>query len=162
MLKSVVLATLLCFCSFSMMAQAPAPASSVDKGLDCQDPYLHSEMVEFNSEFFGQGYQMDLFQIVRFPKKAVITIKVHLEQGRIYQINYVLNRDFTNASIALVSKEKKEVFKDSYRGKNEVGHWFGKSIVAPYTGEYWFVLTQKASGKDMICGGLSILKVEGL
>lgn len=135
--------------------QTPNPSES------CNDPYLHSEMVEQNEDFLQQGFSIDFFKVIQFPKNTYVPVKVHLEQGKMYQINFVANRFFQNFSMVMMGKDKQQIFSEKVKGKDSQQHWFSKSMAAPYTGDYWIIMSQKAKGRDMVCGGLSVLKAGG-
>jgi len=151
---------LLITCLISMLASLSfaqkAPVTD-----SCQDPYLHSEMVEQNSSFLQQGFSVNLFKVVHFPKNTYVPVRIHMEQGQMYQINFVANRFFQTVTITLMGKEKMQIFQEKFKGKTSQQHWFSKSVVAPYTGDYWAIMSQKAKGRDMVCGGLSVLEAGG-
>lgn len=136
--------------------------ASLPKSVDsCDDPYLHPEMVEQNSDFLQQGFEIMLFKVIRFPKNTLVPVKIHMDEGQMYQVNFVANRFFQSVSIVLLGKDKEEIFNESFKGKTSQQHWFSKSVAAPYTGDYWIILSQKAKGRDSVCGGLSLLKAVG-
>lgn len=140
--------------SFSFAQQSPnvAPKDS------CSDPYLHSEMVEYNSNFLQQGFSITLFKVIQFEKNTFVPVKIHMDEGQMYQVNFVANRFFQTVSITLIGEDKKEIFSEKFKGKTSQQHWFSKSVAAPYTGDYWVILSQKAKDRDVVCGGLSVLK----
>jgi len=155
-------------CFVWLLAAVPAfgfcqtpQAKTINPKEVCDDPYLHGEMVAYNEDFLQQGFTVDLFQVVQFPKNAYVPVRIHLEQGQMYQINFVANRFFQKVSITLMGKDKEQIFQEKFKGKTSQQHWFSKSMVAPYTGDYWVIMTQKAKDKDMVCGGLSVLKAGG-
>lgn len=131
---------------------------SIEISNPCQDKYLHGEMVDLNKDFAQQGFSLELFKVLSFPAKTYIPVTVNLEEGEMYQINFVANRDFQKASLVLLDEHKKELINKKYNGKSSQQHWFSQSVVAPYTGTYWIILTQKVKGEDQVCGGLSVLK----
>jgi hypothetical protein len=147
----------------SCFAQEPAPASRdrQEAAGPCLDKYLHGEMVDLNKDFARQGFSLELFKILSFPENSYVPVAVNLEQGQMYQINFVANRDFQKASLVLLDKDKRELIDKKYKGKNSQQHWFSQSVAAPYTGTYWIILTQKAKGQGEVCGGLSVLKASG-
>lgn len=124
----------------------------------CTDPYLHDEMVQYNDIFIKQGFSIQLFKVIPFPKNSYVPVKIHMKQNKLYQVNFVANRRFQKTTITLVGKDKKEIFKETFRGKTSQQHWFSKSVSAPYTGDYWVIMSQKAKGQDIVCGGLSVMK----
>lgn len=158
MLKTVLAVCSLLIFSAGAFAQQPKVLSSSDT---CNDPYLHGEMVAYNEDFLQQGFTIDFFKVIQFPENTYVPVRIHMEQGQMYQINFVANRFFQKASITLISKDKKQIFREKYKGKNSQQHWFSKSVAAPYTGDYWVILSQKAKDKDFVCGGLSVLKAGG-
>lgn len=155
-MKKTGILFLLMFLGLYSYAQEQGVNSLID---NCRDTFLHSEMVDYNSDFLQQGFNIQLFQVVEFPKNTYVPISIQLEKGKMYQFNFVMNRFFQNASVAFIGKDKKEFFKDKWRGKTSQQHWFSKSFVAPYTGEYWLIMSQKAKDREIVCGGLSVLKV---
>lgn len=160
MIKKLCIVALLAATPLLSLAQNPQMETLNPKEV-CDDPYLHSEMVSYNEDFLQQGFTVDLFQVVQFPKNAYVPVRIHLEQGQMYQINFVANRFFQKVSVTLMGKDKQQIFQEKFKGKTSQQHWFSKSMVAPYTGDYWVIMTQKAKDRDMVCGGLSILKASG-
>lgn len=138
--------------------QAPEGRGNMETPAPCQDRYLHGEMVDLNKDFAQQGFSLELFKVLPFPENAYVPVAVNLEQGQMYQINFIVSRDFQKASLVLLDKNKAELISKKYKGKNSRQHWFSQSVAAPYTGIYWIILTQKAKGREEVCGGLSVLK----
>jgi len=124
----------------------------------CNDKQLHSELVTLNQNFEKQGFSVQQFSTMDMPEKAYVPITVSMKQGKMYQINFLANPDFQNYSMVLIDKDKKELIKIKVKSKNTEEHFTSKSFVAPYTGSYWLILTQKVKGEKSACGGLSILE----
>jgi len=141
-----------------LVFSAHAQQTDADGPDACHDTYLHSEMVEQNEDFMQQGFKVELFKVISFPVNTYVPVPVTLEQGQMYQINFVANRDFQKVTMVLLDKDKNELINKKFKGKDSQQHWFSQSVAAPYTGNYWIILSQKAKGEDAVCGGVSVLK----
>ena len=125
---------------------------------ECNDNKLHYELVTINETFENQGFKLSLFQTLNIPAKSYLPIKLTLEQGKMYQINYIVQDNYQNYTMILIDKNQKELFKLNVKRKKTDKNFSTQGLIAPYSGDYWLILTQKVKGKKQACAGLSVLE----
>lgn len=132
--------------------------SSYAQSTNCDDGKLHYELVTLNESFENQGFKLFLFQSLNIQTKTYLPIKLQLEQGKMYQINYIVQDNFKNYDMILIDKNKKELFKIQVKNKKTDKHYSSQGLVAPYSGDYWLILTLKVGGAKKACAGLSVME----
>ena len=133
-------------------------AFSYGQAKECNDAKLHSELVTLNETFENQGFKLSLFNIISIPEKAYLPISVTMKQGKMYQINYIVQEDYKNYTMILIDKNKKEIFKLDLKSKKTKNHYSTQGLIAPYSGDYWLILTQKVKGQKQACAGISVME----
>lgn len=125
---------------------------------DCNDSHLHAEMVTLNQTFENQGFKVDLMKTFSIVSKTYYPVPLTLEQGKLYQINYIVQDNFQNYDMILIDKNKKELFKLKIKSKKTKKNFSTQGLVAPYTGDYYLILTQKVKGTKQACAGISVME----
>ena len=123
----------------------------------CNDTKLHSELVETDNAFEQQGFKLIQYKTLTMPSGDYMPIYITLEQGKMYQFNFIANQDYNQYTFTLLDQDKKKLIDDKIKSKDHKNK-FTKSFTAPYSGNYVVILTQKVKGQDQACGGFSVLK----
>lgn len=124
----------------------------------CTDKALHAELVSWNNAFEQRGFKLVQFQTMDFPSGAYVPVTVNMEAGKMYQINFFANKDFQQCTLTLLDKNKAKLISKKIKQKDAPGHKISESFTAPYSGDFYIILTQKVKGRDAACGGISVLK----
>lgn len=123
----------------------------------CNDPKVHSELVSIDNSWEQQGFQLVQYQSFNMKSGGIYPVYISMEQGKMYQLNFVASEGYQQYTFALIDKDKKKLIEQKVKSK-ENKHHLTLSFAAPYTGNYVFVLSQKVKDKDVACGGFSVLK----
>lgn len=142
--------------SLSLRAQPAVSPGSVAEA--CDDEVLNKEMLDLARDFTHQGFGIQLFEQLRVPEKTFISVPVSMEQGEMYQINFVADRYFQKYTLILLDRDKNELIKEKAKGKASQEHYYSRSIAAPYTGDYWILIQHTVKDQSTSCAGLSVLK----
>lgn len=143
---------------FLLLIALNCSLSSYGQSNECYDSKLHYEMVTLNQTFENQGFKVNLFKTISIPSKAYLPIALTLEQGKLYQINYVVQDNYQNYTMILIDKNKKELFKLKIKSKDTENNFSIQGLVAPYSGDYWLILTQEVKGAKRACAGISVME----
>lgn len=138
---------------FAQQAQKQAAKEAV-----CNDPQVHSTLVSINENFVGQGYTITHFETVSIPSKAILPVYVKMEQGKLYQLNFVGSHDYKEIALVVIDKDKNKVVETKLKSKNSKDHVISQNFIAPYTGNFMIAVSQKLKDAKEACGGVSILK----
>lgn len=141
---------------YSLLAQEHVQPVLREKA--CEDAALNKEMLDLTRDFTQQGFGVQLFEQVLVPEKTFVSVPVSMEQGEMYQINFIANRFFHKYTFILVDRDKNELIKEKAKGKSSQEHYYSRSIAAPYTGDYWIVIQHHVKDQSSSCVGLSVLK----
>lgn len=123
----------------------------------CNDAKLHAELVEVNNIFEQQGFKLTQYKTLTMPSGNYMPIYVSLEQGKMYQFNFIATQNYSQYTFTLLDQDKKKLIDDKVKSKDHKNK-LTRSFTAPYTGNYVVILTQKVKGQDQACGGFSVLK----
>ncbi len=123
---------------------------------DCTDKVMHAELVSLDKSFEQQGFSLILFNTMNMPSGSYVPVQLNMEQGKMYQINFLASKDFQQYNLTLVDKDRKKLI--NKKVKQGGSSRLSESFAAPYTGNYIIILSQKVKGQPEACGGISILK----
>jgi hypothetical protein len=127
----------------------------------CSDKVMHSELVSIDKSFEQKGFDVVQFNMMKFPSGAYVPVQVTLEQGRMYQINFLASKDFQQYNFTILDKDRKKLVDKKVKQKDGNNTRLSESFAAPYSGSFLIVISQKVKGQKEACGGLSILKAGG-
>ncbi|PSK95129.1 hypothetical protein [Taibaiella chishuiensis] len=150
MRNKIVLAFFTAVISSTAFAQQEQSVSS------CTDKVMHAELVSLDKSFEQQGFSVIMFNSMSMPSGSYVPVQLNMEQGKMYQINFLASKDFQQYNLTLIDKDRKKLINKKVKqgGSNRLS----ESFAAPYTGNYIIVLSQKVKGQPEACGGISILK----
>lgn len=138
--------------------QAQQTKKQVSQEAICNDPQVHSTLVSINENFEGQGYSLTHFETVLMPSKAILPVYIKMEQGKLYQINFVGSHDYKDLTLVIIDKDKNKLVENRLKSKNSKDHVITQNFIAPYTGNFVIAVSQKLKDGNEACGGVSILK----
>ena len=124
----------------------------------CSDNAVHTQLVTVDQTLEQQGFSLIQFKMMSMPSGAYVPVDVTLEQGKMYQINFIASQQFSQYTFTILDKDKNKTVDKKVKQKDGVSNQLTESFAAPYTGRYIIILTQKVKGKSEACGGFSILK----
>lgn len=131
--------------------------SNQNNAASCNDNRLHSELVDVDNSFEQQGFKLVQYKTLSMPSGDYLPIYVSLEQGKMYQFNFIANEHYNQYTFTLLDQDKQKLIDEKIRSKDN-NNKLTKSFTAPYTGNYVVILTQKVKGQKSACGGFSVLK----
>jgi len=124
----------------------------------CNDKVMHTELVMLNKSLEDRGFTLVQFNTMNMPSGAYLPMIVQMEAGKMYQVNFISSKDFKEFNITLLDKSRTKLIDKKVKQKNGGKHQVSESFVAPYSGNFTLIVSQKVKGKDEACGGVSILK----
>lgn len=124
----------------------------------CTDKALHADLVSLDNALEQRGFKLVQFKTMNLPSGAYVPLTVSMEAGKMYQINFLANKNYNQFTFTLVDKDHKKLIDKKVKQKSGADHQLSESFSAPYTGEYIIILTQKVKGQTEACGGFSLLK----
>lgn len=134
-----------------------AQNTALNNAPQCNDKKLHADLVDLNNGFENQGFKLIQYTTLTMPSGNYMPVYVNLEQGKMYQFNFVATEDYSQYTFALIDQEKNKLIDEKVKSKDH-NHRLTKSFTAPYTGRYVVIMTQKVKGRSEACGGFSVLK----
>lgn len=122
----------------------------------CSDKVMHAELVSLDKSFEQRGFSLVQFNTMSMPSGSYVPVQINMEQGKMYQINFLASKNFQQYNLTIVDKDRKKLLHKKVKqgGSNRLS----ESFAAPYTGNFIIILTQKVKGQSEACGGISILK----
>jgi hypothetical protein len=158
----ISLAIVATVCSFMTYGQAQkqAPTQAQPKNQnppECKDNFMHSQLVSIDNALENQGFKLVQYQLVNMPSGAYVPLFVTLEKDKMYQMNFVANKGYSQYTFVLMDKDHKKWIDLKVKQKENKDH-LTQSFAAPESGQYVVILTQKVKGQDATCGGFSMLK----
>lgn len=129
---------------------------------ECSDRAMHSELVSTDKALEERGFNLEQFKLMNMPSGSYVPVTVTMKEGEMYQINFLASKNFQQYHFTIIDKDRKKLSDKKVKPKADGGHMLTESFVAPYTGNYIIVLSQKVKGQAEACGGLSILKAAGM
>lgn len=149
MLRFAISVFLLMGYLYTSLAQAPIP--------ECTEPDVHERLVSLNERLEEDEFVLRQFQTLVIPNGAYVPISVNMVKGEEYAINFVVQHEFQQYQLNLIDQDKKVLFSKKGKSKSDPSNVFTHKIVAPYSGSYWVILSQKVKGEKQTCAGFSIL-----
>lgn len=134
-----------------------AQNTALNNAPQCDDKKVHADLVDLDNTFENQGFKLIQYKTLTMPSGNYMPIYVSLEQGKMYQFNFVVNHDYNQYTFALIDQDKQKLIDEKIKSKDH-NNRLTKSFTAPYTGNYVVILTQKVKGQSEACGGFSVLK----
>jgi hypothetical protein len=123
----------------------------------CRDNAVNEQLVSLDNGLEERGFKLVKYQMITMPSGSLVPVTVTLEKDKMYQINFIANKDYQQYTITLVDKDRKKWMDKKIKQKDNKG-MFTESFAAPESGEYYIILTQKVKGMAEACGGISVLK----
>ncbi len=145
------------FLSLALMTTAMAQ-SDADR---CNDPSVHSTLIELNNTDETRGFSLKMFETFTMPSGNLIPFTIQMEQGKLYSINYVVNPSFKQYTFTIIDKDNQKPVNKKFKSSKTKAHYLNQNFVAPYTGQYIIVVSQKGADKGEHCGGLSLMQAAG-
>jgi hypothetical protein len=124
----------------------------------CNDKTVHAQLVSIDQTLEQQGFKLVQFKLMSMPSGAYVPVEVAMEQGKMYQVNFIAAKNYQQYTFTILDRDRKKVVDKKVKQKDGLNNQFSESFAAPYTGNFIIVLTQKVKGQDEACGGFSILK----
>jgi hypothetical protein len=124
----------------------------------CSDKAVHAQLVSIDQTLEQQGFNLVQFKLMSMPSGSYVPVEMEMEQGKMYQINFIASKNYQQYTFTILDKDRKKVVDKKVKQKDGLNNQFTESFAAPYTGSYIIVLTQKVKGQDEACGGFSVLK----
>lgn len=140
--------------SFSFCTQAQQQQNV----MSCSDKTVHAELVSMDKSLEEQGFSLLQFKLMSMPSGAYVPVEIAMEQGKMYQINFIASKNYQQYTFTIIDKDRKKIVDKKIKQKDGINNQFTESFAAPYTGNFIIVLTQKVKGQNEACGGFSILK----
>lgn len=141
--------------AFSQQNNAPAPKEG------CTDAQVHSTLVSLNSADEQKGFTLKMFETFGMPSGNLIPFTVTMEEGQLYDINFVANQAFNQYTFAIIDKDNNKLTNKKVKSSKVKESFMNQNFVAPYSGSYIIVVSQKVKGQAEVCGGISVLKAAG-
>lgn len=124
----------------------------------CSDKVMHAELVSLDKSFEQQGFSLIQFNTMSMPSGSYVPVQINMEQGKMYQVNFLASKNFQQYNLTIVDKDRKKLVNKKVKQKEGASNRISESFAAPYTGNYIIILSQKVKGQAEACGGISILK----
>ncbi|MFT4060757.1 MAG: hypothetical protein QM642_00200 [Edaphocola sp.] len=141
----------------STFSQSKAPVLQ-----PCNNSEVGTEIMALSSSFQQRGFELLQFQTMMMPSGAYFPISMNMEQGRSYEINFVVPQQFHQFNVTIIDKDKKELVNKTVKSKKGGSNKFSQSFAPPYSGIFMVVLSQKIKGGGVACGGVSVLRAKNL
>lgn len=154
------LAAVVCTIGLSTVAVAQQD-NAAPKANECTDAMVHSMLVSLNKADEDHGFTLKMFETFSMPSGNLIPFTIQLEQGVLYNMNYVVNKDFSQYTFTIIDKDNNKPVNKKVRSKNTNDPHMSLNFVAPYSGQYIIVVSQKVKGQNEVCGGVSVMKAAG-
>lgn len=119
----------------------------------CDDSYVHEQVVTNNSRLEKLGYKLQFTREMHIPSGGLQPVTVSLKAGQSYIASFIPFLDATNLRMIIVDKERKTIVNKKGKKNEVVSHTF----TAPYTGDYYIMVSQKMKKVKEICGGISVM-----
>lgn len=148
----IFLVALTATCSVSAYAQQQQNV------VGCSDRTVHAELVSLDKSLEQQGFSLLQFKLMSMPSGAYVPVEATMEQGKMYQINFVASKSYQQYTFTIIDQDRKKIVHKKIKQKEGSSNQLTESFAAPYSGNFIIVLTQKVKGQDEACGGFSILK----
>ncbi len=126
----------------------------------CNDKTVHAQLVSIDQSLEQQAFILVQFKLMSMPSGAYVPVEVAMEQGKMYQINFIANKNYQQYTFTILDRDRKRIVDKKVKQKDGLNNQYTESFAAPYTGNFIIVLTQKVKGQDEACGGFSVLKAE--
>lgn len=147
---TLLLASAVSFPSFAQDQQQNVSA--------CSDNVMHSELVSLDNSLEQQGFRLEQFKLMNMPSGSYVPVAMHMEAGAMYQINFLASKNYQQYHLTIIDKDRQKLVDKKVKQKSGDHHYVSQSFVAPYSGNFIIVLSQKVKGQREACGGLSVLK----
>ena len=151
-ITTVISGVLFSLASFAQQKQAPPQEPG------CDDPNVHSTLVAIDANYENQGYNLAVFQTIPIASGAIVPVYIKMDQGKLYQINFVANPDFQQFSLVIIDKDKNKLLEQKVKNKGQKEHFISQNFIAPYSGNFLIAVSQKLKSEKEACAGVSILK----
>ncbi len=142
----------------AMMPILTVKATAQQNVAACTDKLIHTELVMLDKELEDRGFNLVQFQTMNMPSGAYLPVTLQMDAGQMYQINFIANKEFKEYSLTLIDKDRQKLVDRKMKQKSGAKHHISESFVAPYSGNYVIVLTQKLKGVKEACAGFSVLE----
>lgn len=154
-MKHILSLFLLSSIVFISSAQQPTPTS---KQAGCNDVQVHSTLVSLDNADEQKGFSLQLFETFSMPSGNLIPFTMTLEQGKLYDFNFVATPAYMQYTFTIIDKDNNKLVNVKKKSKSGGDHFLNQNFVAPYSGIYIIVMSQKTKGKGEACGGLGVMK----
>lgn len=124
----------------------------------CNDKVMHTELVMLDKSLEERGFHLVQFNTMNMPSGSYLPVTVSMKEGKMYQINFIANKNFKQYNVTILDKDRKKLMDKTVKQKNGGSNQLSESFAAPYSGNYFVILSQKVKGQDEACGGISILE----
>ena len=122
----------------------------------CHDKVMHAELVSLDKSLEQRGFSLEQFNMMSMPSGSYVPVSVTMQQGEMYQINFIASKNFQQYHVTVLDKDRKKLI--DRKAKQGGNYQLTESFAAPYTGNFIIVLSQKVKGQKEACAGLSVLK----
>jgi len=127
--------------------------SSAQQFNACTDAYIHEKVVSAINQYESQGYKLHLTREMNVPSGGYQPVTVSLKAGQSYLVNFIPFLDATQLKLVIIDKDNKTIVKTKGKKNSTLSHAF----VAPYTGDYYIIVSQKMKKIKEVCGGVTVL-----
>ncbi len=70
---------------------------------------MHAELVSLDKSFEQQGFSLVQFNTMSMPSGSYVPVQINMEQGKMYQINFLASKNFHQYALTIVDKDRKKL-----------------------------------------------------